>query len=252
MPGGMPAPVAFALSAAVHAAALAGLARIPAPSPPAAVDVAFEVVEVAPPPPPAPPEPPPSAPAPRRPPRATPLAPPRDAPPPPAPVAEAPPPPNAEPPEEAPAPAKAPVKIGISMSSSTTSDGVAAPAGNTLHGEVPRTAPDPGDVKPYRSEKYVPPTQVTVLPRPIGDCRLPDAEYPDEARRLGLEGLVVLVLTTDEKGAIVEGRVAQDPGHGLGPAALASVRRHCRFEPARKGGDAVSTSFRYKVWFELR
>lgn len=247
MPG-VRLPVVLALSAALHAAALAGLARMPLP-PPAGDEVAFEVVEVAPPPP--PPAPPPPAPPPRRAPRTTPLAPPRDAPPP-APVAEVPPPPNASPPDDAPPPAKAPVKIGISMSSSTASDGVAAPAGNTLYGEVPRTAPDPGDVKPYRSEKYVPPTQVTVLPRPIGDCRLPDAEYPDEARRLGLEGLVVLVLTTDEKGAIVEGRVAQDPGHGLGPAALASVRRHCRFEPARKGGDAVSTSFRYKVWFELR
>jgi protein TonB len=136
------------------------------------------------------------------------------------------------------------------MSSATSADGVAAPAGNTAYGEMPRTAPDPGEVNPYRSDKYVPPTQVSSLPRPIGECRVPSDDYPEAALRLGVEGLVVLVLTVDETGAISAGRVVEEPGHGLGPAALASVRRHCRFEPARKGGEAVATSFRYKVRFE--
>jgi protein TonB len=106
-------------------------------------------------------------------------------------------------------------------------------------------------VKPYRSDRYVPPTQVTVLPRPVGECAPPAREYPEAALRLGIEGLVVLVLTVDERGGIADARVVEDPGHGLGPAALASVRRHCRFEPARRGGDAVATSFRFKVRFEL-
>ncbi len=137
------------------------------------------------------------------------------------------------------------------MSSSTEGGGVPAPAGNTLYGEVPRTAPAPSDVKPYRSDKYVPPTQVTVLPRPIGDCVLPAKEYPEGASRLGIEGVVVLVVTVDETGKIAEARVVEDPGHGLGPAAAAGIRRHCRFEPARRGADAVATSFRYRVRFEL-
>jgi protein TonB len=249
VPGRLPAPLAYAVSAALHAAAFAGLLRAPALAIVASEEVAVEVVEVAPPP---APLPAPAAPAPRKPPRvATPLAPPREAPPPPAPVAEAPPPPNTAPPEDAAPPAQAPVRIGIAMSSETSAGGVAAPAGNTLYGEVPRTAPDPGEVKPYRSDAYVPPTQVTVLPRPIGECRPPEDEYPAAALRLGVEGLVVLVLTVDERGAIVAGRVVEDPGHGLGPAALASVRRHCRFEAGRKGDEAVATSFRYKVRFEL-
>jgi protein TonB len=242
----IPAPAAYALSGALHAAALLALARAPAPAPPAPDLVQVDVVEVAPP---APaPEPPP--PPPRRAPRATPLAPPREAPPAPAPEA-APPPPSAPPPEDAPPPSKAPVRIGISMSATTSPEGVAAPAGNTLHGEMPRTAPDPAQVKPYWSDRYVPPTQVTVLPRPIGDCRIPAEEYPEPAFRVGFEGLVVLVLTVDETGAIADARVLEDPGHGLGPAAVAGVRRHCRFAPARRGGESVVTSFRYKVRFEL-
>jgi protein TonB len=243
-------PAAFAVSAALHAAAFGLLVRVPPLALAPAELVRVEVVEVAPP---APePPPPPVALAPRRPAlRETPLDPPREAPPPPVPAPEAPPPPNAPPPEDAPPPEKAPVRIGISMSSATTGGGVAAPIGNTLYGEMPRTAPEPSEVKPYRSDTYVPPTQVTVLPRPIGECRPPDSEYPEAALRLGVEGLVVLVLTVDASGAISEGRVVEEPGHGLGPAALASVRRHCRFEPARKGGEPVTTSFRYKVRFEL-
>jgi len=143
------------------------------------------------------------------------------------------------------------VRIGVSLSATTSSGGVAAPVGNTLYGEMPRTAPEPAEVKPYRSERYVPPTQVTVLPRPIGECRPPTDDYPEAALRLGIEGLVVLVLAVDETGAIVDARVVEDPGHGLGAAAARSVRLHCRFEPARRGGEPVATSFRYKVRFEL-
>jgi protein TonB len=240
---------AYAASAALHTLAFLGLSRIPALARPAE-QVSVEIVEVSPPPPPPAPASPPAL-AQRRAPRSTPLAPPRDAPPPPVPGPDAPPPPNAEPPPDAPPPEKAPVRIGISMSSSTSSDGVPAPSGNTLHGEMPRTAPAPGEVKPYRSEHYLPPTQVTVLPRPVGDCRPPTDEYPQAALRLGIEGLVVLALTIDETGAISDARVVKDPGHGLGPAAVASVRRHCRFEPARRGGEAVATSIGFKVRFEL-
>jgi protein TonB len=234
----------------LHAAAFAGLLHVPALARVAPDEVAVEVIEVAPPPAaPRPPEPTPRvAAAPRPPPpRRSPVAPP----PAPAPVPEAPPPPNAPPPEDAPPAAQTPVRIGISMSSSTSTEGVAAPVGNTAYGEMPRTAPDPGDVKPYRSDRYVPPTDVTVLPRLVGGFRLRDADYPEEARRLGFEGVVVLVVTVSEKGAVTDARVVDDPGHGLGAAAAASVKRHARFEPGRKGGEPVATSIRMSVRFEL-
>lgn len=244
----LPAPAAYALSAALHAAAFLLVARVPALAPPARDLVPLELVERAPAPPPE--APPPPAPRARiR--HSTALAPPRDAPEPPAPAPEPPPPPNAPPPDDAPPPARAPVRIGVSMSSTSTSGGVAAPVGNTLYGEMPRTAPDPSEVRPYRSERYVPPTQVTVLPRLLAPCRPPSDEYPEAAGRLGVEGRVVLVVTVDEKGAIADVRVIEDPGHGLGAAAAASVRRHCRFAAARKGDEPVATSFRFPVTFEL-
>jgi protein TonB len=248
----VPAPAAYAASAALHAAAFLGLLRAPALARGAPEEVAVEVIEVAPPP--APPEPPPLvAAAPRRPPRH--LSPPRDAPPPPAPAPapEAPPPPNAPPPEGAPPPAQAPVRIGVSMSSETSAAGVAAPAGNTLYGELPRTAPDPGEVKPYASERYLPPTQLTVLPRPLDACYETSADdYPEEGRRVEAEGLVRLQLTVDEKGTIVDARVIEEPGHGLGGAAVAALKRHgCRFEPGRRGTETYGTRVIFKYRFQL-
>jgi protein TonB len=246
----IPAPGAFALSAALHAAALAALVRVPPPVRSAAHDVEVEVVEIARAAPPRPP-PPPLPPA-RRAPRAA-LAPPAPAPAPPARMPEGPPPPNAPPPENASPPAQAPVRVGVSISSATTAGGVAAPAGNTLYGELPGTAPDPASVKPYRSERYVPPSQVTALPRPLEACyRTSPEDYPEAARRLGIEARVSLVLTVDETGAIVDARVVKDPGHGLGGAAIESLKRHgCRFAPARRGDEPVATRFGFTVRFEL-
>jgi protein TonB len=245
----LPAPAAYALSVALHAVAFLLVARAPALARPAPDLVQVEVVEAAPPPPPAAPE---LAPPPRRVAvHATPLRPPREAPRRPAPP-EAPP-PNAPPPQDAPPPAKAPVRIGISMSSTTSPDGVAAPAGNTLYGELPRSAPDPSQVKPYWSDRYVPPTQVTVLPRSSPSCHdmSPD-DYPAEALRLQLEARVRLALTIDEKGEIAEARAVDDPGHGFAAAAVAALKRHgCRFDPARRGGDAVATRIVFTVRFQL-
>ncbi len=236
----VPAPLAVAFSALLHAVALVAAAS--APRFPVAEDVPLEIEEVA---------PPPAAPPAKAPARRVAVAAPRDAPPAPSPPPSAPPPPNVPPPDGAPPPERAAVRVGVSLSSSTVADGVASPVGNTLYGEMPRTAPDPAEVRPYRSDRYLAPTLVTALPRPIGECRPPTDEYPAAALRLGFEGVVVLVLTIDETGAIADVRVVQDPGHGLGEAAAQSVRRHCRFEPARRGDERVATSFRFKVRFEL-
>lgn len=241
-------PLAYGASVALHAAALLGLGRLPALAlAPSGDDVALEIVEV--------PRlaPQPEPPAPVAPPaRAAPVAPPRRAPLPAAPPrAPAPPPPNAPPPPDAPPPARAPVRVGVSMSSTTTSGGVAAPVGNTLYGELPREAPAPAAVTPYRAERYVPPTQVTVLPRPLGECRPPADAFPEAARRLGVEGVVVLALEIDATGAVTSVRAVEDPGHGFAEAAVRSVRLHCRFTPGRRGDEPVATTLRYTVRFVL-
>jgi protein TonB len=157
-----------------------------------------------------------------------------------------PPPPNAPPPPGA---AKAPVKIGISLSSTTSSGGFAAPVGNTLYGQLPTVAPSPDEVKPYAGEKYVPPTQVTVLPRPVS-VEIPKGEYPPDALAQGLEATVVLKLLVDETGKVAEATAVDNPGHGFAEAAVRIAKRYFKFEPARRGSEPVATWLRFTVRFE--
>lgn len=243
---------AYALSAVLHAGALAAIVSLPAA--PAGETVAIEVVEIArpaPPPPPqevAPPapapEPPPALPRrlPKRPPA---LAPPRDAP-----LAEeeAPPPPNAPPPEAAPAP-RAPVRIGVAMSATTEGGTIAAPAGNTLYGEMPREAPDREDATAYRAEGAAPPTRPRRLPGVVaGD--IPRSEYPESARRARVEGVVRLRIVLADDGRVAEASILDEPGHGLGAAAVAAAKRHLRFEAPGRSGEVLRT-FVYKIRWEL-
>jgi protein TonB len=135
------------------------------------------------------------------------------------------------------------------MSSTTTGGTFAAPTGNSLYGRMPRQAGD-GEAKPYQAEKYVPLTQVTVLPKPI-ETPIPRSEYPPAALRDGIEGLVVMRLTIDTEGRVAEAVVLEDPGHGFGEAAVRVAKRYFRFEPARRGDEAVSTPITYRVRFEI-
>ncbi|HEY7724419.1 MAG TPA: energy transducer TonB, partial [Anaeromyxobacteraceae bacterium] len=168
-------------------------------------------------------------------------------PPPPAPAA-APPPPSEPPPRDA--PRRAPMRIGVALSATAEGGGVAAPVGNTLYGKPPEAAPDPAEVSPYRAERYEPPTRVDRLPVPRA-CAVPPEEYPAQARREGFEGDVRLRLLVDAEGRVKEATLLSDPGRGLGPAAVAIARRHCRFEPALREGQPVATEVPFTVRFVL-
>ena len=77
-------------------------------------------------------------------------------------------------------------------------------------------------------------------------------EYPRSARRLGLEGVVVLRLHVDVDGAIGEVEVARPCRHTvLNDAAVSAARKWC-FEPATRAGQAVADVVEKTVRFELR
>ncbi len=78
----------------------------------------------------------------------------------------------------------------------------------------------------------------------------PAPAYPDIARRLRAQGVVILEATIDRAGNVVDVRVLKDPGFGLGEAALAAVREW-RYQPATLNGRAVSVYLAVTVAFHL-
>jgi protein TonB len=172
---------------------------------------------------------------------------PKDAPPPPPNAKDEPPPPNEPPPSDA--KPRAPVMIGMSLSSTTVAGGFAAPVGNSLHGSAPSVAPDPQEVKPYSSPsgRYVPPYKVTRMPELIFEVK---ESYPEEARRLGYEGQVILHVVVDATGLVSQAKVIKGCGHGFDEAALKAVRRF-KFKPGRLGDEPVATDINFTYTFEL-
>ncbi|HWV38123.1 MAG TPA: TonB family protein [Vulgatibacter sp.] len=242
--------VAIALAASLlgHGALVAALATAPPPPPPekAHEPVEFEVVHTEPPPPEPEPEPEPEPPpriAPRPPPKPTPVAeaPPREAPPPP-------PPPSTPPPPEQP---PAPIRIGVSLSSTTEGGSFAVGTGSSLHGRTPDRAAAPSEATHEAQEAaqapYVPYSQLSTLPRPIS---VPHPTYPAKMRQLQIEGRVILECRIDEHGRPSRIRVIQSLGKEFDELAIASMRK-ARFEPGTRKGEPVTTDIRYTFVFEL-
>ncbi len=144
------------------------------------------------------------------------------------------------------------VKIGISLGSTTTGGGFAAGVGNSLYGKADSIAIDPNSVHSYSAKKtrqapYVPASRVSTLPRLL---KQPKAPYPIEAKKEGVEGQVILMLSIDETGRVTRVRVLNGPGYGLNSAAEKTAYRF-RFAPAIMNGEAVSTEIRYVYTFML-
>jgi TonB family protein len=78
----------------------------------------------------------------------------------------------------------------------------------------------------------------------------PEADYPHDALAARVEGSVILRLTIDTSGHVVEAEVVEPVGHGFDEAAVKAVRTF-RFEPARRGGTPVAARIRFRYTFRL-
>jgi protein TonB len=256
--GGLGTPLALSLAIAVHGLIAAGLAVVgPARLARQEPVVEMEVQERRPPPPELrPPVPPPPAPEPPPPPRPR-IVPRRLAavvPRLPVPVATTPPPPNQQPPKAAP---EAPPVFGVSISSVVAGDSaaMAVPVGNTLMTKE-RTAAKPGATpKPSGVEglhPFVPVADIYVSSQPKVLREVGSADiYPPDARRMGLEGKVILKVSLDESGDVVLVKVIGKAGHGFDEAARDALRQF-KFSPARTSdGRAVAYNITYTYRFTL-
>jgi protein TonB len=211
--------------------------------------VEMDVLE--PPPPPPPPPPPEPEPPPPPPPKTPRLAMRR-------PVETPPPEPARPPPSENPEPPKedAPPTFGVSIDSTVSGDSsMAVPVGNTVatNDRTPRPPAPPSG--PPGPPAFAPVSEsfVAEMPRVLAyDPKEKNGEnFPEEARRLKLEGKVTLRLGIDRRGMIRSVKVVKGAGYGFDEAAIKSLKVY-KWAPAKdnKGGP-VDMVITYGYTFSL-
>lgn len=102
-------------------------------------------------------------------------------------------------------------------------------------------------VNDFDANKFMPFYLVEELPVPLAKISPP---YPEEARRLGVEGAVVVKIYIDENGKVEEVEVVKSPSELLSTAskkALMSIR----FKPAKAGGRFVPVCIELTLRFKL-
>lgn len=95
---------------------------------------------------------------------------------------------------------------------------------------------------PYRAGSGITPPSIIREVKP---------DYPQDARRRGLEGDVVVEIIVRADGSVGQVRLLQGLGGGLDERAIAAVRQW-RFDPARRRGTPVDVVVEIAVEFRMR
>jgi protein TonB len=80
-------------------------------------------------------------------------------------------------------------------------------------------------------------------------------QYPQEARKTGVEGICIVNFIVSKNGSIKNAKVLRDPGGGIGSEALRVVNsmneNGIRWIPGKQRGKAVDTRFNLPIKFSL-
>jgi len=106
--------------------------------------------------------------------------------------------------------------------------------------------PSPPPASPER--QFLPFYLVDELPVPL--TRI-SPEYPEEARRLGIEGAVVARVYIDEQGNPERVEIVKSP-HPLLSDAVEKTLQHARFSPAKSHQKPVAVIFELTLRFRLK
>ena len=92
--------------------------------------------------------------------------------------------------------------------------------------------------------------ETTASTFPVEIVYKPTPKYTDEARKLNLEGEVLLEVLFGANGELHVNRVVRGLGHGLDEAAVTAATK-IRFKPAQRNGSAVDSTAIVHVTFQL-
>ncbi len=123
-------------------------------------------------------------------------------------------------------------------------------------GDITPSEKPPVEEKETNTIETPPPPQKDFLPfYLVDDLPVPlsriSPDYPEEARRLGIEGAVVVKLYINERGEVEDIEVVKSPDKLLSEAALKSLSK-ARFSPARAGGKPMPVVLEFTLRFRLK
>lgn len=129
--------------------------------------------------------------------------------------------------------------VGVTEESIAEGGEMPVPLGNTLMGTPENKVNVDVEYAPLFSVTRMPSFKVQIKP-----------EYPEEARRLGIEGVVLLEVAISSEGKVLDVAIIDDPGFGLGESARSAILRS-EFEPAMSESTPVAVRVRIPVRFRL-
>jgi periplasmic protein TonB len=162
---------------------------------------------------------------------------------------ETPPPPPVTPP-----PVATPSFPAAAASAAPTGRGPLAPSDAPLSAgadSLPTQAGPPAPARPAPSVAALPPDAITQTAIPRGGYQVKPS-YPSSARRAGVQGTTLLSVFVAADGHVSDVVVKESAGHPDLDRAAADAVRRWRFEPARRGAEAVSMWVLLPVEFRLR
>ncbi|HVZ61568.1 MAG TPA: energy transducer TonB [Terriglobales bacterium] len=139
------------------------------------------------------------------------------------------------------------------VSSAGFGNGVATSTPGKGNGHGRQVAPSAGFSDQSSSTPTQPVKRVALKEPPLSGVEIlakPTPEYTDEARRLRIEGEVLLDVVFNADGQLQVVRVVRGLGHGLDEAAVRAAER-VRFKPALREGKAVDSKATLHIVFQL-
>jgi len=126
-----------------------------------------------------------------------------------------------------------------------------APPMTTIVPSVPATGPAAPPITAATRQPTAAPEGLTLYARPQGGYQVRPS-YPAAPRRLGIQGTTMLRVQVLADGRIGDVLVEESAGHPELDAAATDAVRRWRFDPARRGTEAVAMWVRLPVEFRLR
>jgi TonB family protein len=78
-----------------------------------------------------------------------------------------------------------------------------------------------------------------------------DPVYPEEAKKQGIQGVVVIEATTDEQGNVIKGKILKSESSLLNQSAVDALKQW-KYEPVYKEGKPVGITFTVTITFKLK